>query len=277
MIEFVDVVRSYGNKVAVNGLDLTIPKGELFSFLGPNGAGKTTTIKMLIGLLRPDRGSVRVDGLDVGKHPRETALRIGYVPDEPYVYEKLTGREFLTFLGEMYGLEKADIRERIELQNRRFELTAFLDQMTESYSHGMKQRLVFAAALLHGPKVLVVDEPMVGLDPRSIRKVKDLLRQQADEGVTVFMSTHTLSIAEEISDRIGMIRKGKIVFLGTMEELRAAQSQPGGNLEEIFLQLTAEEGEVAFGKDLSPGRNGAGSSPLGEPDAPATSLEEEPR
>jgi ABC-2 type transport system ATP-binding protein len=277
MIEFVDVVRSYGNKVAVNGLDLSIPKGELFSFLGPNGAGKTTTIKMMIGLLRPDRGSVRVDGLDVGKHPRETALRIGYVPDEPYVYEKLTGREFLTFLGEMYGLEKGDIRERIELQNRRFELTAFLDQMTESYSHGMKQRLVFAAALLHGPKVLVVDEPMVGLDPRSIRKVKDLLRQQADEGVTVFMSTHTLSIAEEISDRIGMIRKGKIVFLGTMKELRSAQFRAGGNLEEIFLQLTAEEGEVAFSEDTSPERNGAESSPLDEPDAPATSLEEEPR
>jgi ABC-2 type transport system ATP-binding protein len=274
MIEFVDVVRSYGNKIAVNGLDLSIPKGELFSFLGPNGAGKTTTIKMLIGLLRPDRGTVRVDGLEVEKHPRETALRIGYVPDEPYVYEKLTGREFLTFLGEMYGLERADIRERIDLQIRRFELSSFVDQMTESYSHGMKQRLVFAAALLHGPKVLVVDEPMVGLDPRSIRKVKDLLRQQADEGVTVFMSTHTLSIAEEISDRIGMIRKGKIVFLGTMDELRTAQSQPGGNLEEIFLQLTAEDGEVSLDAEPQSEENGSAS---GEPDAPAASLEKEPR
>ncbi|HEV7282535.1 MAG TPA: ABC transporter ATP-binding protein [Pirellulaceae bacterium] len=277
MIEFVDVVRSYGNKIAVNGLDLAIPKGQLFSFLGPNGAGKTTTIKMLIGLLRPDRGTVRVDGLEVEKHPRETALRIGYVPDEPYVYEKLTGREFLTFLGEMYGLEKLDVRERIDLQIRRFELSGFVDQMTESYSHGMKQRLVFAAALLHDPKVLVVDEPMVGLDPRSIRKVKDLLRQQADEGVTVFMSTHTLSIAEEISDRIGMIRKGRIVFLGTMEELRTAQAQLGGNLEEIFLQLTAEEGEAPFDTEAEPGRNGAPTSAGGEPDARAASLEEEPR
>lgn len=277
MIEFVDVVRSYGNKVAVNGLDLSIPKGELFSFLGPNGAGKTTTIKMLIGLLRPDRGIVRVDGLDVEKHPRETALRIGYVPDEPYVYEKLTGREFLTFLGEMYGLEKADVRERIELQIRRFELSGFLDQMTESYSHGMKQRLVFAAALLHSPRVLVVDEPMVGLDPRSIRKVKDLLRQQADEGVTVFMSTHTLSIAEEISDRIGMIRKGRLVFLGTMEELRTAQAQPGGNLEEIFLQLTSEDGETAFDAEST----SEGADPVvsrsGEPERRAGSLKEESR
>jgi ABC-2 type transport system ATP-binding protein len=238
MIEFDLVVRRYGRTVAVNGLNLTIPRGELFALLGPNGAGKTTTIRMLVGLLRPDSGQVRVCGIDCSRNPREASSYVGYVPDEPYLYEKLSGRELLEFAGEMRGLTRAIVRDRIFREAERFELGAFLDGLTETYSHGMRQRLVFATAFLHDPQVLVVDEPMVGLDPRSARVVKDLLRAEAEAGKTVLMSTHTLAVAEEIADRIGILNHGKLDFLGTLAELRMELSAPHQALEHLFLEMT---------------------------------------
>ena len=238
MIEFDNVRRTYGSKVAVDGLTLNVPRGELFAFLGPNGAGKTTSIKLLVGLLRPGGGSVRVCGFDVTDEPREAKRRVSYVPDEPYLYEKLTGREFLRFVADMYGLSPAVAVANIQREIGHFELAPFVDQLTESYSHGMKQRLVFASALLHDPEVLVVDEPMVGLDPRSIRLVKDLLRQKAREGVTVFMSTHILSLAEEIGQRIGILNHGRLMFVGTLAELRQRMARHDQTLEELFLQMT---------------------------------------
>ena len=237
MIELQQVTRRYGRKIAVDGLNLEISRGELFAFLGPNGAGKTTTIKMMVGLLRPTTGNVRIGGFDIATNPREVNLRTGYVPDEPYLYEKLTGRELLRFVADLYGMSTDQATESIEQQIFTFELTDFVDQLTESYSHGMKQRLVFASALLHGPEVIIVDEPMVGLDPRSMRMVKDLLRAKARAGITVFMSTHTLAIAEEIADRIGVITSGKLRFLGTVDELRT-QLASDDSLEQLFLTLT---------------------------------------
>jgi ABC-2 type transport system ATP-binding protein len=240
MIELEHVSRAFGSKLAVDGLNLTVPGGELFAFLGPNGAGKTTTIKMLVGLLRPNAGSVRICGLDRTKAPRETSRLMGYVPDEPYLYEKLTGREFLQFVAEMYGLDREQAAGRIARETERFELAEFLDELAESYSHGMKQRVVFAAALVHDPRVLVVDEPMVGLDPRSARLTKDLLRASANAGATVFMSTHTLDVVEELADRIGIINHGRLCFLGTVEELRRQLQLHDRSLEALFLQITEE-------------------------------------
>lgn len=245
MIEFDNVTRSYGTKVAVDGLTLSVPRGELFAFLGPNGAGKTTSIKLSVGLLRPGSGTVRVCGYDVTDQPREAKRRISYVPDEPYLYEKLTGREFLRFVADMYGLSPARAEANLQREIGHFELAPFVDQLTESYSHGMKQRLVFASALLHDPEVLVVDEPMVGLDPRSIRLVKDLLRQRASEGVTVFMSTHILSLAEEIGQRVGIINHGKLLFVGTLAELKQRMARHDQSLEELFLQLTQSQVAVS--------------------------------
>ncbi|MCE9556702.1 MAG: ABC transporter ATP-binding protein [Planctomycetes bacterium] len=242
MIEFDNVTRSYGAKVAVDGLSLSVPRGELFAFLGPNGAGKTTSIKLSVGLLRPGSGTVRVCGYDVTEEPREAKRRISYVPDEPYLYEKLTGREFLRFVADMYGLSPERAEANLQREIGHFELAPFVDHLTESYSHGMKQRLVFASALLHDPEVLVVDEPMVGLDPRSIRLVKDLLQKKASEGVTVFMSTHILSLAEEIGQRVGILNHGKLLFVGTLGELKQRMSRHDQSLEELFLQLT--QGQV---------------------------------
>lgn len=240
MIEFCEVVRTYGTKTAVAGLTLEVARGELFAFLGPNGAGKTTSIKMLVGLLRPTRGVVRVHGYDVVQQSRQANQCLGYVPDEPYLYEKLTGREFLQFILDMYGVEAAEGRRYIDREIERFELASFVDDLTETYSHGMKQRLVFASALLHNPPVLVLDEPMVGLDPKSSRLVKDTLRDLASQGVTVFMSTHTLAVAEEIADRIGIIHGGKMLCLGTLADLRHQHSAGKTSLEQMFLDVTAE-------------------------------------
>lgn len=239
MIEIHRATRRYATKTAVRDLDLQIARGELFAFLGPNGAGKTTTIKMLVGLLQPTSGSIRIAGYDVVSQSREANLRIGYVPDEPYLYDKLSGREFLQFIGDMYGLSKQETERRIEQQIEDFGLAEFVDHLAESYSHGMKQRLVFASAFLHSPEVLVVDEPMVGLDPRSMRLVKDLMRARARAGVTIFMSTHTLAIAEEIADRIGVITNGQLRFLGTVEDLRSHLSS-NDTLEQMFLTLTEQ-------------------------------------
>lgn len=238
MIEFVDVSRKYGQKTAVAGLNLTIASGELFAFLGPNGAGKTTSIKMLVGLLRPTAGRIRVCGFDVSSEARDARRLLSYVPDEPYLYDKLSGREFLQFIVDMYGLDPKAGAERIEREIAAFELTDFVDDLSESYSHGMKQRLVFAAAMLHDPAVLVIDEPMVGLDPRSGRILKDLLRAKARGGTTIFLSTHTLALAEEIADRIGILDHGKLMFLGTVTELEQELQLHDSSLERLFLQLT---------------------------------------
>jgi ABC-2 type transport system ATP-binding protein len=238
MIEFDAVSRAYGGRLAVDGLSLVVPRGELFALLGPNGAGKTTTIKMLIGLLRPTAGTLRVCGYDVGDTARPASRCLGYVPDEPFLYEKLSGREFLEFVSAMHGLQPALIAARIAAQIAYFELDEFIDDLAETYTHGMRQRLAFAAALVHEPTVLVIDEPMVGLDPRSMRLVKNLLCARAAAGTTVFMSTHTLSLAEEIADRIGVLDCGRLKFLGTMSELREVLAAPDASLEPLFLELT---------------------------------------
>jgi len=244
MIEFEQISRHYGSKVAVDGLNLTLQDGELFALLGPNGAGKTTTVKMLVGLLRPTTGQIRVGGYDISTKNREANGLMGYVPDEPHLYDKLSGREFLTFIANMYGLNAELGQARIEREIQRFSLEPFVNRLTESYSHGMKQRTVFAAAMLHDPPVLVVDEPMVGLDPHSVRLVKDLLRAAAQRGTTVFMSTHTLAVAEEIADRIGIFYAGRLVFVGTLQELRRQMSHENDSLESLYLELigTASQG-----------------------------------
>lgn len=238
MIEFNAVTRSYGRKIAVDQLTLTVRPGEIFALLGPNGAGKTTTIKMLVGLLRPNAGTVRLCGCDVAQDSRQAIAHLGYVPDEPFLYEKLSGLEFLQFVAEMRGLDASSVRQCVDRESENFQLSDFIGQLAETYSHGMKQRLVFAAAVLHDPAVLVIDEPMVGLDPRSVRMVKDLLRRRAAAGRTVFMSTHTLNVAEEIADRIGILTAGRLCFLGTVAELREELSSGHTSLESLFLQMT---------------------------------------
>ena len=240
MIELEDVTKTYGTKLAVDRLTLHIERGEVFAFLGPNGAGKTTTIKLLCGLLFPTKGKVRIGGFDLENEGDKARQLISYVPDQPYLYEKLTGREFLQFIADMYGLEREHGRRRIGEMIDLFGLAAFVDDLTERYSHGMRQRTVFAAALLHEPEVLIVDEPTVGLDPRSIRLLKDLLRKEAGKGTTVFLSTHSLDIAQELADRIGIVDHGKLITCGPLDSLRK-QAAIDGSLEDVFLKLTHED------------------------------------
>src|SRR5262245_7581387 len=240
MIELLDVSKRYGTKVAVENLTLRIEPGELFAFLGPNGAGKTTTIKMIVGLLFPSAGTVRVGGLDLRRDGDHARKLISYLPDVPYLYEKLTGREFLQFIADMYGMEQARGRQKIDEVIALFELQDFVDDLTERYSHGMRQRTVFASSLLHEPKVLIVDEPTVGLDPASVRKLKNILREQAKGGTTVFLSTHSLDIVQELASRIGIIHRGRLIGCGSLESLRK-QAAHDGSLEDVFLKLTEEE------------------------------------
>ena len=247
MIEFDHVSRTYGPKPAVTDLSLSIPGGELFALLGPNGAGKTTTIKMLVGLLRPSRGVVRICGHDLVEETRAAHLHTGYVPDEPTLYDKLTGREFLWFIADMFGMPRSLAAEKISREIDHFELSDCADDLAESYSLGMRQRLVFAAALLHDPDVLVLDEPMVGLDPRSVRIVKDLLRSLTRDGMTVFMSTHTLAMAEELADRVGIMVRGTLRFLGTIAELRDQMATDSTSLENLYLELTTVPPAAAIG------------------------------
>jgi ABC-2 type transport system ATP-binding protein len=239
VIEIDAVTKTYGRRAALSSLTLHVKAGEVFAFLGPNGAGKTTTIKLLVGLLIPDSGTMRLGGYDVASSPREASRLVGYVPDHPFLYDKLTGREFLQFIAEIYGVPSSLADTNIADQIARFDLDPFIDHLTETYSHGMKQRVVFAAALVHQPKILILDEPMVGLDPFSMRIVKDLLRELAGQGLTVFMSTHILSLAEEVADRLGVIQHGQLQFVGTVEDLRIRTQRKEESLEQLFLDLTA--------------------------------------
>jgi ABC-2 type transport system ATP-binding protein len=245
MIEFQQAYRSYGEKVAVANLNLQVKAGELYALLGHNGAGKTTAIKMLIGLIRPSSGSVRIGGYDIVSQTRDAVSLLGYVPDQPFLYDKLSGREILQFVGRMYGMDNAQVARAIEREIGRFELSEFVDGLTETYSHGMKQRMVFASALLHAPRVLVVDEPMLGLDPHSIRLVKDLLKREVAAGMCVLMSTHTLTAAEEISNRVGIMNHGKLLFDGTLETLRQRFPIEKQSLESMYLSLTENNGDAA--------------------------------
>lgn len=255
MIDLRGVTKAFGPKKAVDQLDLHVRAGELFAFLGPNGAGKTTTIKMVCGLLSPTAGTVRIGG-----HPaasREARQLLAYVPDQPYLYEKLTGREFLRFVVEMYGIERSVADRRLAELIETFEMTDYVDDLCENYSQGMKQRVVFASALVHDPRVLIVDEPLVGLDPRSARIVKDLFIAQARSGVAVLMSTHLLSIAEELADTIGIVDHGRMLAQGTLAELRE-RLQSHGPLEDLFLTLTGGTRPLANGRRMVPQGEPAG-------------------
>ena len=234
------VSKCYGNTVAVRDLSLEIPRGELFAFLGPNGAGKTTTIKMIVGLLKPNEGVVRVCGHPIGANGLAAKAQLAYVPDQPFIYEKLTGREFLYFVAEMYRLDTKTRDRRLKSLVTALDIGEFLDQLTETYSHGMKQKVVLAAAMLHDPALLVIDEPMVGLDPRTVRAVRKIFSEHTRNGGSVFMSTHTLDIAEALADRIGIIHRGKLIAIGTLDELRS-EARREHSLEEIFLKLTEDD------------------------------------
>lgn len=231
------LTKTFGTKTAVDQVSFQVNAGEIFGFLGPNGAGKTTTLKMIVGLLLPTSGSVQVGGFDVVSDPVAAKAISGYVPDEPNLYGKLSGREFLRFIGDLYNLPADQVARRSEELFKLFSLTEAADQMLESYSHGMRQKASLAGALLHDPKVLILDEPTVGLDPKSARLIKDILRQLAERGTAIMLSTHILEIAERMCDRIGIINQGKLIAMGTMQELRNADAS-GASLEDIFLSLT---------------------------------------
>jgi ABC-2 type transport system ATP-binding protein len=246
LIETRHLVKKYGDFVAVNDVSFDVHGGEVFGFLGPNGAGKTTTIKMIVGLLKPTSGLVKVAGYDVQTQPLQAKASGGYVPDTPNLYAKLTGRELLRFVGDLYDVDRQQAAHRIDELLRMFDLADAANETLDSYSHGMQQKASLAAALMHDPKVLVLDEPTVGLDPKSARLIKDILRQLADRGAAIMLSTHILEIAERMCDRIGIINKGELVAVGAMDELRAL-GQGQSSLEDIFLGLTggAEAAAIA--------------------------------
>lgn len=246
LIETQNLVKRYGDKAAVNDVSFNVCGGEIFGFLGPNGAGKTTTIKMIVGLLQPTSGIVRVAGYDVQTQPLQAKATCGYVPDTPNLYPKLSARELLRFVGDLYEMDRQRIERRADELLRLFDLEKAADDTIDSYSHGMQQKTALAAALVHDPKVLVLDEPTVGLDPRSARLIKDMLRQMANRGAAVFLSTHILEIAERMCDRIGIINKGELIAVGSMDELRS-MGKGETSLEDIFLSLTggAEYAEIA--------------------------------
>ena len=239
MIELTQITKKYISFTALNNLTLTVRQGEIIGFIGPNGAGKTTTIKIISGIMQPTSGSVRINGIDVRKNPVEAKRHIGFIPDRPYLYEKLTGMEFLGFTADMYGVNGNGFKEKALRELTRFSLIDWADELIESYSHGMRQRLIFAAALVHDPKVIVVDEPMVGLDPAAIIMVKGLFQRLASNGVTIFMSTHTLKVAEDVCDRIGVIHRGRLIATGTTEDLQREAGITDADLEKVFLNLTA--------------------------------------
>lgn len=240
MIRIENLTKKFGKVEAVSSLNLHIPKGELFGFLGPNGAGKTTTIKILSGLLKPTSGFVTIGGFNVQEAPRQAKKLVGLIPDQPFVYGKLTGEEFLNFVANLYEIPSSKINKKRKELLAIFELTDWRNELIESYSHGMRQKLVICAALIHDPKVIIVDEPMVGLDPKSAQIVKHIFKNLSKKGITIFMSTHTLEVAEQLCDRIGIIQKGKLIALGNKEDLRRTARIKDIKLENIFLELTGD-------------------------------------
>ncbi|MFH0996716.1 MAG: ABC transporter ATP-binding protein [Pseudomonadota bacterium] len=240
MIRLVHLSKTYGGTVAVSDVHLHVQPGEVFGFIGPNGAGKTTTIKMMAGLLSPTQGSVFIDGVDMAKDPVRAKLKIGLIPDRPFLYEKLTAMEFLQFTAGLYHVPKQVFAEKSRELLSRFSLLDRANELIEAYSHGMKQRLIMCAALLHEPQVIIVDEPMVGLDPRGIKMVKELFGTLARNGTTVFMSTHTLRLAEEVCDRIAIIDKGRLIVIGTLQDLQQHIQNGDADLEQVFFEITQE-------------------------------------
>jgi ABC-2 type transport system ATP-binding protein len=246
MIQLTNLVKRYGSFTAVNSISLEVPRGELFGFLGPNGAGKTTTLRMIAGILRPTSGTIRIGGIDLVADPIAAKSRLGFIPDRPFIYEKLTGAEFLRFVAGLYDQEGPQVEHRARELLALFDLEEWRDELVESYSHGMRQKLIISSAFVHRPAVIVVDEPMVGLDPKAARILKDLFREYTNRGHTIMMSTHTLEVAESMCDRIGIIQGGVIRALGTMSELRANAESGAQGLEQIFLRLTGENAARAL-------------------------------
>ena len=242
MIAIYDLVKTYGTFTAVDGVSLDVQPGEIHGFLGPNGAGKTTTLRMIAGLLKPTAGRIEVNGHDLAKDPEAAKMSLGFIPDRPYIYEKLTAGEFLRFHGGLFGLDGAGIGPRVKEMLELFELGRWENELVESFSHGMKQRLVMSAAFLHRPQAVVVDEPMVGLDPRGARLIKDVFKKMSQRGVGILMSTHTLEVAQEMCDRISIILKGKIIASGTVVEIRAMGAKDDDQLTSVFLKLTGGSG-----------------------------------
>ncbi len=247
MIELVGVTKRYGNFVAVDSATFSVKAGEIFAFLGVNGAGKTTTIRMLAGVLQPTSGTMRIGGFDLATEPGKAKQITGYIPDRPYIYSKLTGREFLYFVADLYNVSPKEVDQRIDKALVEYSLTDWQDDLVESYSHGMKQRLATCAALLHQPKLLIVDEPMVGLDPHGARTLKLAFKNYAKQGMTVFLSTHSLNVAEELADRLAIIQHGKIISIGTLAEIKANTGGFEGGLESLFLQLTSDAESLSNG------------------------------
>ena len=241
MIRLTALSKRYGSFTAVDNIDLNVPRGQLFGFLGPNGAGKTTTLRMIAGILRPTAGRIEIAGIDIVRDPRAAKAKLGFIPDRPFIYEKLTGAEFLRFVAGLYDQSGTQVEHRARELLALFDLEEWRDELVESYSHGMRQKLIISSAFVHRPEVIVVDEPMVGLDPKAARILKDLFREYTNRGNTVMMSTHTLEIAQGMCDRVAIIQRGVIRACGTMDELFANDAAGSTNLEEIFLRLTGEK------------------------------------
>ncbi len=241
MIQVNELTKDYGTTVAVNKLTLSISAGEIYGFIGPNGAGKTTTIRMMGGILAPTSGNIIIGGLDMARDPVAAKKMIGFVPDRPFLYEKLTGMEFLQFSADLYGVKPDTFPQKAEQLLRQFALWDWSHELIEAYSHGMKQRLIIAAALLHDPQILIIDEPMVGLDPAAVRMVKDIFQELARQQITIFLSTHTLSVAEELCHRIGVIHKGMLLAQGNIDELQHIAMLGEARLEEVFLTIVKED------------------------------------
>ena len=256
MIAIRGLVKRYRDFTAVAGLDLEIPGGELYTVLGPNGAGKTTTIKCLVGLLHPTAGAITVGGHDIGREPTAAKRLIGYIPDRPFLYEKLTGAELIRFMGQLYQADPVALARRAEELLARFDLKGWEHELIESYSYGMRQKIVLTAVLARDPAVLVIDEPMVGLDPRAAKSLREILLAEASAGKAILMSTHSVGLAEQVASRIGIIHRGRMVAEGTMAELRGRSASSDSDLEDVFRALTAEDDEV-----LLEARLGAGSKP----------------
>ena len=240
MIKLSELTKDYGTTIAVNKLSLHVRAGEIYGFIGPNGAGKTTTIRMMGGILSPTSGSIFIGGLDMAKNPVAGKKMIGFVPDRPFLYQKLSGMEFLKFSADLYNVNPDSFPQKAKTLLQQFALWDWADELIEAYSHGMKQRLIIAAALLHDPKILIIDEPMVGLDPEAVHMVKDIFKELAAHKTTIFISTHTLSIAEDLCHRIGLIHKGSLLAEGNLEELKRIAKLGEARLEEVFLTIIKE-------------------------------------